>query len=71
MVSGEEKLVKPDPAIFRLTAARCGLDPAGTVFIDDSLVNVEAAKALGFDAIHFSGAVDLRMRLVERGLLKA
>jgi len=70
VVSGEERLVKPDPAIFHLTAARCGLDPAGTIFIDDSPVNVETAGKLGFDAIPFTGAENLRKSLLERGLLE-
>jgi len=69
VVSGREGLVKPDPAIYRLAAERCGIPMAGTVFIDDGLANVNAAKALGFDAIRFTGAVALRRELAGRGYL--
>ena len=50
--SGDVQLAKPDPAIFELLAARHGLAPARTVFIDDMLNNVQAAQALGWQAIH-------------------
>jgi 2-haloacid dehalogenase len=69
IVSGEERLVKPDPAIFRILSERHGLDPAGTVFIDDLDRNVAAATALGFRAIRFTGAAALRDELVRLGLL--
>lgn len=69
VVSGVERLAKPDPRIFRLTLERNGLEPAGTVFIDDLPANIGAAAALGLDAVHFQGARDLRADLVRRGLL--
>ncbi|WP_234346704.1 HAD family hydrolase [Cellulomonas timonensis] len=68
LVSGEVGLAKPDPRIFRLLARRFGLDPAGTVFVDDSPANVVAAAAEGFDALLFTDARRLRADLVERGL---
>ncbi len=69
VVSGVERLAKPDPRIFRLTLERNGLEPAGTVFIDDLPANIRAAAALGLDAVHFQGARDLRADLGRRGLL--
>ena len=51
VVSGRERLLKPDPAIFRLCLERNGLDAAGCVFVDDSPKNVAGAAALGLDAI--------------------
>ena len=69
VVSGVERLAKPDPRIFRLTLERNGLEPAGTVFIDDLPSNIRAAAALGLDAVHFQGARDLRADLGRRGLL--
>ena len=45
VISGEEKVAKPDPVIFRHLLDRYGLDPATTVFIDDSEANVRAAAA--------------------------
>lgn len=69
VVSGIERLVKPDPRVFRLALERNGLEAGATVFIDDLLPNVEAAAALGLDAVHFQGAAPLRQALERRGLL--
>jgi 2-haloacid dehalogenase len=69
VVSGFEGLAKPDPAFYRLAMERCGLVPAETVFVDDLQINIDAALALGFDAIRFTGAPELRRALVQRGVL--
>lgn len=69
VVSGEERLVKPDPAIFALAARRFGHAPGAMLFIDDNAANVAAARASGWDAHHFVDAPTLRAELVERGLL--
>lgn len=69
VVSGDERVIKPDPAIFRILVERHGLDPAGTVYVDDVAANVRAAAALGFDAIEFATATELRLELARRGLL--
>ena len=69
LVSGEERVTKPDPAIFQLLLDRFGLDPTATVFVDDSEANVAAARRLGFDAIRFTGHEELRRELVARRLL--
>ncbi len=69
VVSGEEGVKKPDPEIFEILLRRYDLDPAGTVFIDDSADNVSAARALGFEAVHFTSAADLRDRLRRLDLL--
>lgn len=53
VVSGEEGLIKPDPAIYKLLLDRYNLDPEESVFIDDRIENVEAAQALKFHGIHF------------------
>jgi len=68
LVSGREGLAKPDPAIFALLVERYALDPARTVFTDDSLPNVEAGAAAGLDAILFTTADALREQLVARGV---
>ncbi|GHD06032.1 HAD family hydrolase [Tianweitania populi] len=65
-VSGDVALIKPDKAIYDCHAADFELDPASTVFIDDSLKNVEGAKAAGWQAIHFASAEQLERDL--RGL---
>lgn len=54
VISGDEKLLKPDPAIYRVLLDRQGLDAADCVFIDDSPANVGAAAGLGFHAVHFT-----------------
>jgi 2-haloacid dehalogenase len=69
VVSGEERLTKPDERIFRLLLERFDLDPESTVFIDDNMANVEQAHRLGMDAIQFTDAADLRLELQRRGLL--
>jgi 2-haloacid dehalogenase len=69
VVSGEVGLAKPDPRIFALTIERCRLDPARTVFIDDSLRNVEAGRNAGMQALHFSDPQQLRADLTRLGML--
>jgi 2-haloacid dehalogenase len=56
VVSGRERVRKPDPAIFRLVCERHDLDPATTLFVDDSDRNVAAARALGFRTHRFTDA---------------
>lgn len=65
-VSGEIGIIKPDRAIFDHFTETSGVRPEGTVFIDDSRPNIESAKALGFDAIHFTGPEALATELVRR-----
>lgn len=69
VVSGEEKLVKPDQAIYRLALDRFGLTATESVFIDDNAANIEGAKSVGLIALHFAGEPKLRRELVELGLL--
>jgi 2-haloacid dehalogenase len=69
VVSGDEKLMKPDPAIYALALQRFGLAPGEGIFIDDSRPNVESADANGFVAHHFSDAGSVRAALGRLGLL--
>lgn len=55
LVSGAESLKKPDPKIYELLLDRFQITPETSLFIDDSLRNVEAARRLGINAIHFKG----------------
>jgi len=64
VVSGQEGVIKPDPAIYRILVDRHGVDPATAAFVDDRLENVEAATALGFHGIHFTDAATLRAELL-------
>ena len=63
VVSGDEKLVKPDPAIYRLALDRFGLAPGEAAFVDDSEANVAGAAALGIHAIRFTDAAQTRAAL--------
>ncbi|MBH0113888.1 HAD family phosphatase [Novosphingobium sp. YJ-S2-02] len=69
VVSGDEKLVKPDPAIYELAASRFGHAPQRMLFVDDRADNIAGAAALGWNVHHFHGADALRADLVARGLL--
>lgn len=69
VVSGKEKIAKPDAAIFALAAERFGHDPEAMLFIDDNADNIAAARALGWQVHHFRDAPTLRADLEARGLL--
>jgi 2-haloacid dehalogenase len=71
LVSGEERLIKPDARIFQLLLERIAHPAQACIYIDDSPRNVAAAQALGFDAIHFTAPSQLRSELAERRLLAA
>ena len=71
VISGDERLAKPDPRIFAVLLERYGLAAGETLFIDDHAPNVEAAAALGFTALRFVAAADLRADLERLGLLAA
>jgi 2-haloacid dehalogenase len=67
VVSGQEKLIKPDPRIFHVLMRRYGIDPSQAAFIDDAPANVATATELGFHGIHFTSPDALRSELA--GLL--
>jgi 2-haloacid dehalogenase len=70
VVSGREGVIKPDPAIFRLILSRFGLEASRSVFIDDTPKNVDSAAQLGFHAIHFCNALQLRRDLASLGIIR-
>ena len=63
IVSGEEKTRKPFKDIYELTLNRFQIKPENSIFIDDNLRNIEAAKALGINSIHFKSALHLKEHL--------
>jgi putative hydrolase of the HAD superfamily len=69
--SGRVGLMKPHPPIYELAEQRFRLDPPRTVFIDDHAGNVEAARARGWQAVHFTGAPGCRAALRDAGWLPA
>lgn len=58
--SGDEGMIKPDPAAFKLTLERLGVEPGEAVFIDDTPEHVEAARKLGIQGIIFTTAAALK-----------
>ena len=54
LISGEDKLMKPDSAIYELAINRFNLNPNETIFIDDKLENIQAAQNLKFITIHLT-----------------
>jgi 2-haloacid dehalogenase len=69
VVSGTEKLMKPDPAIYALAIERFGIDPAGAFFIDDVAANVAGAESVGIAGHQFVDAETLERELVARDYL--
>ena len=69
VVSGEERVTKPDPRIFAILLERHQLEAADTVFIDDSPANIAAARAAGLVTIRYESPGRLRDRLTQVGLL--
>lgn len=70
VISAVERLVKPDPAIFHLSARRFGRAPETMLFIDDNAANIATARALGWHVHHFVGDPDvLEQRMRALGLL--
>lgn len=67
VISADEKLVKPDPAIYRVLLDRNNLKAEDCLFIDDSLPNVEGARSVGMMAHHFQGPEGLAHDLRQMG----
>jgi 2-haloacid dehalogenase len=68
IVSGDERVLKPDPAIYELLLSRYGLTAGDCVFIDDSKANVEGARAVGMHAVHYLEPMDLAAELERYGI---
>ncbi|MGB5320765.1 HAD family hydrolase [Lutimonas sp.] len=69
VVSGEENTRKPYSKIYKITLERYQLAPETCLFIDDSIDNVNAAKSLNINALHYTNAMQLRTDLHQLGLL--
>ena len=66
--SGDLGLAKPDPEVYRTVAARYGVAPADTVFVDDSPDYVEGARRAGLRAHLFTGRDEAVAFLVAEGV---
>jgi 2-haloacid dehalogenase len=69
IISGEVKLVKPDPDIFLRCLTMVAKPASECLFIDDSEPNVKTAVQMGFDSIHFISPKQLREDLISRNLI--
>jgi putative hydrolase of the HAD superfamily len=69
VISYEIHMLKPDPAIFRYTLETFGIKAEETLFIDDNLHNVEAARELGIVSYQFTTPERFRNYLQEQGIL--
>lgn len=69
VVSGEEKTLKPRPEFYAILFDRYRVNPGSALFIDDNLKNVEGARAVGMESIHFRSPEQLRDDLASRGIL--
>ena len=69
VISGDVGVNKPDRRIFDHLVQQFGIEPSAALFIDDASANVDAAKALGFQAVRFTDAPALRRELTRLGLL--
>lgn len=69
ILSGEVKLIKPDPAIYELCLQMIGKPANECLFIDDSYPNIVTATKLGFDTVHFNSPEQLKSELQARQLL--
>ena len=67
LVSGIEKIKKPEPEIFHLMISRFNLDIGTTLFVDDNQHNIEAAIKEGFKTVHFVDAEQAKRKII--GLL--
>lgn len=68
VISAEEKVMKPDPVIFQRTLERLGRQPEESVFVDDFAHNVEGARAVGMQAIHYGPDTDVQAELTKLGV---
>ena len=69
VVSGDEKLIKPDPKLYQVLLDRYNLKAEESLFIDDNLKNIETAQKMGFHTIHLTKDTDLEKEVKDMGLL--
>ena len=68
VVSGTEKLIKPDPKIWHVLLERFNIKAEESVFIDDNFKNIEMAQSLGFHTIHVKPDINLETELNNLGV---
>lgn len=68
VVSGEEKIIKPNPAIFKILLNRYQIKSSESLFIDDNYDNILTARELGFGTIWLEESTDLKEKLIDSGI---
>ena len=68
VVSGTEKLLKPDVQIYQLLLDRFQINAEESLFIDDNAANIEAAEGLGFKVVHIAEDLNLEEWLKNNGI---
>ena len=69
VVSGDEKIIKPDPEIYEVLLNRYSIDAESSLFIDDNADNILTAKKMGFKTVHFTDKVNLEQLLKSEKIL--
>lgn len=69
VVSGEEKIVKPNPRLYQILLERFGIEAEESLFIDDNFANIEVAQQLGFQTIHLPVGANLEEALKVKAIL--
>ncbi len=69
VISGEEKISKPDPNFYKKVLERCNVNSSECLFIDDEPYNIQAALELGFKTIHHVDAVTTSKELISNGFI--
>ena len=69
VVSGNEKLIKPDLKLYQILLDRYDLKANESLFIDDNAHNIETAQKMGFHTIHLTQNTDLEKEVKEMGVL--
>lgn len=69
VVSGDEKVAKPEPRIYEIVEQRSGCSGSQIFFTDDNISNIQAAQKRGWIAHHFTSAPDLAQKMGELGLI--
>ena len=69
IISGDVKLIKPEPEIYELCLQKIGRPASQCLFIDDSEANIVTARKMGFDTVHFNSPEHFKNELQIRQLL--
>ncbi len=69
IISYRENLLKPEKAIYNTLAERYGIKPSESIFVDDTRVNIEGAREVGFETILFDGSINLREEFIKWKIL--